>query len=251
MRQPKCNGTGGSGSIPARSAPSRSTGAAPTVLTLRLFAFANQPVSWSLKSCGEVNDLPGMNEVSNQPFLRFTMPLDSGSFGGSSTSRVASVPMNAATPSARLAPRPMPGSLSQSNRRGTAPRWPSSSHVPSSRSSVLRVGIILASMKRECAAVITSTGSNRAVPSSSGIFRGGNHKSHCATSPGSQTRRSAGSTRRCSGRSRFTFCRNHVIDPVQPTRSAITVAGMSGSASSRARTRASNTTNDDSVGERS
>jgi hypothetical protein len=46
------------------------------------------------------------------------MPLDSGSRGGSSTSRVANVPMNAATPSARRWPRPMPGSLSQSSRRG-------------------------------------------------------------------------------------------------------------------------------------
>jgi hypothetical protein len=60
----------------------------------------------------------------------------------------------------------------------------------------VRVGIIRAVMNREYAAVITSTGSSRDVPSSSGIRRGGNHKSHCAASPGSQTSRSAGSTRR-------------------------------------------------------
>ena len=137
--------------------------------------------------------------------------------------------MNAATPSARRWPRPMPGSLSQISRRGTRPSCWISSQEPSSRSSVFRVGIIRPVMNRECAAVITSTGSSLAVPSSSGIFRGGNHKSHCAASPGAQVSRSAGSIGRCSGRSRFTFSLNHRIDPAQPTRSASTVAGISGS----------------------
>ena len=54
----------------------------------------------------------------------------------------------------------MPGSLSQINRRGTRPSCWISSHEPSSRSSVLRVGIIRPVMNRECAAVITSTGSS-------------------------------------------------------------------------------------------
>jgi hypothetical protein len=184
-----------------------------------------------------------MNDVSNHPLRRSTRPLDSGSFGGSSTSLTARVPMNNATPSARRCPRPMPGSLSQISRRGTRPSCRISSHDPSSRSSVFRVGIIRPVMNRECAAVITSTGSSLAVPSSSGIFLGGNHRSHCAASPGSQTSRSAGSIRRCSGRSRRTFSRNHVIDPCHPTRSAITVAGNSASTSSRARTRASNGVN--------
>ena len=98
-------------------------------------------------------------------------------------------------------------------------------------------------MNRECAAVITSTGSSRAVPSSSGIRCGGNHRSHCAASPGSQTSRSAGSGGRCSGRSRRTLSRNHVIDPAQPTRSAITVAGISGCSARIARTRPSNGVN--------
>jgi N-acetyl-gamma-glutamylphosphate reductase len=44
--------------------------------------------------------------------------------------------------------------------------------------------------------------------------------------------RSAGSTGRRSRRSRLTFSLNQRIDPSQPTRSASTVAGMSGSASS-------------------
>ena len=39
-------------------------------------------------------------------------------------------------------------------------------------------------MNRECAAVITSTGSSAVLPSSSGIRCGGNHRSHCAASPG-------------------------------------------------------------------
>ncbi len=72
----------------------------------------------------------------------------------------------------------MPGSLSQNNLRGTRPSCCSNSHDPSSRSSVLRVGIIRAVTNREYAEVITNTGNSRAVPSSRGIFRGGNHKSH-------------------------------------------------------------------------
>ncbi len=191
-----------------------------------------------------------MNEVSNHALRRSTIPLDSGSFGGNSTSLVARVPMNDATPSARRDPRPMPGSLSHSNRRGTRPSCWISSHDPSSRSSVLRVGSILAVTNLECAAVITSTG-NLLVPSSSGILFGGNHRSHCAASPGSQTRRSAGSTGRCSGRSRFTFSRNQRTEPSQPTRSASTVAGISGVSRNRARTRGSNTVNDVGPGIRS
>lgn len=104
--------------------------------------------------------------------------------------------MNAATPSARRWPRPMPGSLSQISRRGTRPSCWISSQEPNSRSSVFRVGIIRPVTNRECAAVITNTGNSFAVPSSSGIFRGGNHRSHCAASPAAHTIRSAGSTGR-------------------------------------------------------
>ncbi len=106
-------------------------------------------------------------------------------------------------------------------------------------------------MNLECAAVITSTGNSLADPSSSGIFFGGNQRSHCAASPGPHVNRSAGSIGRNSGRSRFTPARNQVIDPVQPTRSASTVAGMSGVSSNNARTRGSNATNEESVGVRS
>lgn len=50
--------------------------------------------------------------------------------------------------------------------------------VPSSRSSVVLVGIIRASTNLEQAAVITSTGNRVLMPFSSGIFFGGNHRSH-------------------------------------------------------------------------
>jgi hypothetical protein len=66
--------------------------------------------------------------------------------------------------------------------------------MPNSRSAVCLVGIIRASMNREYAQVITSTGSSVIEPSSSGIFFGGNHRSHCAASPGSHVSRSAGSS---------------------------------------------------------
>jgi hypothetical protein len=90
---------------------------------------------------------------------------------------------------------------------------------------------------------MTSTGNNTLEPSSSGIFRGGNHGSHCAASPGNQINRSAGSTGRCSGRSCRTLSRNQVIEPVQPTRSAITVAGMSRCVTRTCRTNGSNGVN--------
>ena len=162
------------------------------VRTTRAFALVSHSANWALKSAGEVKCRPGMNEVSKNPLRRSTTPLDSGSVGGSSTILVARVPANTAAGSVSL-PRPIPGSLSQISRRGTRPSCLSNSHDPSSRSGVLRVGIIRPSMNRECAAVITSTGSNVRDPSSSKILRGGNHKSHCATSPAAQDSRSAGS----------------------------------------------------------
>jgi hypothetical protein len=165
------------------------------VRTTRAFAVVSQSVNWALKSAGDSKCRPGMNEVSKNPLRRSTTPLDSGSFGGSSTILVASVPANTAAGSVNLR-RPIPDSLSQINRRGTRPSWVSSSQHPSSRSWVLRVGIIRPSMNRECAAVMTSTGSNVRDPSSSRTLRGGNHRSHCATSPGAQDNRSAGSIER-------------------------------------------------------
>lgn len=148
------------------------------VRTTRLFAVPSQPLNWSLKSCGEAKSRPGMNEVSNQPLRRSTIPFDSGSLGGNSTSLVARVPMNAGTPSERYGPRPIPRSLSHNNRLGTRPSSWSSCHMPSSRSSVALVGIIRPSMNLEYANVITSTGNRALVPFSNGIRFGGNHRSH-------------------------------------------------------------------------
>ena len=146
----------------------------------------------------------------------------------------------------------MPDSLSQINRRGTRPNPSINDHDPNNRSDVCLVGIIRAQMNRECAGTITSTGNTAVVPSSSGICFGGNHRSHWAASPGAHTSRSAGSGHRCSGRNRATFSRNHDGDPVQPTRSASTVAGISGNSDNNARTRDSNGVNDvASTGDRS
>ena len=164
---------------------------------------------------------------------------------------MANVPQNSATPAASRPRRPIPDSLSQINRRGTRPNPSINDHVPNNRSGVWRVGNIRPQMNRECAGTITSTGNNAVVPSSSGIRFGGNHKSHCAASPGAHTSRSAGSGRRCSGRNRATFSRNHDSDPDQPTRSASTVAGISGNSASNARTRSSNGVNDVAAGARS
>ena len=77
--QPSCGGTGGSGSIAARSASIRSTGRALIVRTIRPFARSSQSANWALKSAGDAKLRPGMNEVSKNPLRRSTMPLDSGS----------------------------------------------------------------------------------------------------------------------------------------------------------------------------
>lgn len=63
--------------------------------------------------------------------------------------------------------------------------------------------------------------------------------------------RSAGWTERCSGRSRLTLSRNERIEPVQPIRSANTVAVMSGTSCSSSQTRASTTVNEVCPGARS
>src|SRR3546814_12904164 len=100
LRQPRWIGIGGNGSIAARSASRRSTGATRIVRTTRAFALFSQSVNCVLKSAGEENDRPGMNEVSNHQLRRSTTPFDSGSRGGSNTNLVASVHMNASTPAA-------------------------------------------------------------------------------------------------------------------------------------------------------
>jgi hypothetical protein len=67
----------------------------------------------------------------------------------------------------------------------------------------------------------------------------GNQKSHSATSPGWYAVREAGSGGRYTGRSSATLARNVRIERVQPTRSAITVAGIVGHACNNSRIRGS------------
>ncbi|WP_364748869.1 transposase family protein [Arthrobacter sp. LAR12-1-1.1] len=64
-----------------------------------------------------------------------------------------------------------------------------------------------------------------------------NHISHCIAWPGSRTSRSTGSAGIYSGRSPRTLSRNKDAEPVQPTRSASTEAGIVGVTANKARTR--------------
>ena len=136
----------------------------------------------------------------------------------------------------------MPDSLSQTSRRGTAPSCPdSNAHIPDSRSAVVREGIITAVMNFENEATITSTGSSAALPSPRGIRGSGNHRSHWTWSPGSihdPVRRIGRARSRAGAGPRSAGTRSPT--PSSPTRSASTVAGIDGVASSRARTRCSN-----------
>ena len=92
---------------------------------------------------------------------------------------MANAPLNSLTPAASRLRRPMPDSLSQTSRLGTASSWlDSNAHIPDSRSAVVREGIIIAVMNFENEATITSTGSSAAVPSSTGTLGSGNHRSH-------------------------------------------------------------------------
>ena len=176
-----------------------------------------------------------MKEDRKNRFRRLTMPLDSGSRGLSSLISVPSVPANAAVRSVSL-PRPMPVSLSQSSRFGTAPAAWSSDHIPPSRSGVARDGSINAWKTPENVDVITNTGGMPSWPRPNGSGSCGNHKSHCTCLPGSCTRRSAGSGGAYSGRIPATLSRNTDADPDHPTRSASVDAGIVGVVANNTRT---------------
>lgn len=99
-------------------------------------------------------------------------------------------------------------------------------------------------MNREHDATITSTG-NTTGPACVITGVAGNKRLHYGWSPAANDNRSAGSFGSCSGRSNATFFRNHDTDPDQPTRSAITVAGIAGNSASSCRTRTSNSSHAD------
>ena len=129
------------------------------------------------------------------------------------------------------------------------------SHIPARMSPALREGIITASVTREYPHVIASTG-NTSCPSGrplapTGIGTGGNHRSHCASSPGRYSRRSAGSGGRNNGRNSRTRSLRMVNECVQPIRSAITVAGILGCSASNTRTCGSTLSTSDPRGPRS
>jgi hypothetical protein len=153
--------------------------------TVRVLArVASQSPSWSLKSAGDANARPGRNEVSKNPLLRSTIPLNSGSRGGASLILVASVPANAAAGDVSFPVPPIADSRSQTSVLVTRPSSLIRAHMPESRSPPWREGNILAARNRENANVITSTGRIRACPAATGTGVSGNHKSHWVISPG-------------------------------------------------------------------
>lgn len=70
----------------------------------------------------------------------------------------------------------------ETSRSRSAARQTSCDHPASraSKSRVIRVDSIRAVMSRENDAMTTNTGGEPTWPAPSGIFAGGNHKSHCA-----------------------------------------------------------------------
>ena len=166
-------------------------------------------------------------------------------------SRTPIVPTNEA---ASIVGRPVPpiaASRSQTSVRGQASQPATICHIPAKMSPAFLDGIITAEVIREYPHVIASTGSTRSRPPPTGTAAGGNHKSHCATSPGAYSTRSAGSGGTNSGRSSRTRSFKTVIDRVQPIRSAITVAGIRGNSASSARICGSTSSTSDPRGPRS
>ena len=106
-----------------------------------------------------------------------------------------------------------------------------------------RVGIIRASMNRECAASDHQHRQQRLLAVLERDLPRREPQIALRRIPGAMLDRSAGRPGWYSGPHAGRVRRNHVIDPVHPTRSAITVAGISGVAASSARTRGSNGVN--------
>jgi hypothetical protein len=145
----------------------------------------SQSAIWTLKSAGKANVRPGRNEVSKNPLLRSTMPLNSGSFGGASRILVASVPANAAAGTDTRPVPPIADSRSQTDVFGTRPSWEISSHIPDRMSPPCRKGIIIAEWNRENAKGQYEHRQDACLPGGDRMGVSGNHGSHWAISPGS------------------------------------------------------------------
>ena len=116
---------------------------------MRVLARGSQSASWVLKSAGEANPRPGRNEVSKNPLLRSTIPLNSGSRGGASRTRVARVPANAAAGTLTRPVPPIADSRPQTSVFGTRPNCEINCHIPAKMSPAWRDGIIVADRNRE------------------------------------------------------------------------------------------------------
>jgi len=103
-------------------------------------------------------------------------------------------------------------------------------HIPANRSPTVFDGIITAIMNPHQADTIVNTGGVTSTCGATGTTLFGVHKSHCTISPGSYSVRSVGSTPANNGLISATFARNTDADRVHPTFSAITFAGIDGSA---------------------
>lgn len=130
---------------------------------------------------------------------------------------------------------PTADSLSHTNAFGTRSHPAISIQCPTSRSADCRDGIITADSHREYPDTITNTGGRPTCPNPNGTSAGGNHRSHCTSSPGRYSVRCAGSGTTNNGRNRRTRSLSTVNDRVQPIRSAITVAGIDGHCASNCR----------------
>src|SRR6266540_1484550 len=200
---------------------------------------------------------PGRNDVSRNPLARSTSPFASGSAGRQIRTLAPSTPRNAWQAAvSSLRPRrhrPTAPSPSHTSTRWTAPSPSSSCHQPPKRSSVPRVGSSSAPSQRAYPVTPTSTGSwvgVRTCPHPTGTSMSGNHRSNWAISPAAYAVRDAGSGGKYAGRSSRTRSLSTVNDRSQPIRSAITVAGICGQATSNSRMRGSTPSTTDPCGAR-
>ena len=179
--------------------------------------------------------------------------------------RLADLHLRAEHPAERLAvpgqlglpgPPPADRALPVPHQRLRAPRRAARQQLPPARVQVLGLTATGSAPRRATASTPTPSSSPAAAsPCGSGRTRpaarsAGNQKSNCASSPASYVVREAGSGGRYAGRSSRTRSFNTGIQRSHPTRSAITVAGIVGTACSCSRIRGSNASTADPAGVR-